>query len=60
MTTNRMSYRDKLNHCILIDEKCAVLAKHFLSDVVGATADDERELAQSIQALCEAHCADIE
>lgn len=43
-----------------IDEKSAELAKHFLSDVKGATAEDETELAEAIQSLCESFCRDIE
>jgi hypothetical protein len=43
-----------------VDKKCWELAKHFLSEVVGTTPEDETELAESIQALCEGFCQAIE
>lgn len=43
-----------------VDEKSAELAKHFLSDVEGARAEDVTELAEAIQRLCEDFCASIE
>jgi hypothetical protein len=44
----------------LVDEKCVELAKHFLSDIEHATAADQKELAEAIQAACEDACSDIE
>lgn len=45
---------------ILVDQECVTLAKHFLREVIGATAEDEADMAESIQALCESICSDIE
>lgn len=42
-----------------IDEKSIELARHFLSDVKGATEEDQQELAEAIQQLCEDFCGDI-
>lgn len=43
-----------------VDEKSAELAKHFLADVKGATAEDATELAEQIQSVCEDFCREIE
>ena len=43
-----------------VDEKSVDLAKHFLTDVHGATAEDETELAESIQQVCEDFCQEVE
>ena len=43
-----------------VDEKSVELARHFLADVVGATAEDETELAEAIQQVCEDFCSSIE
>jgi len=40
----------------LTDAMCHDLAKHFLADVKDATGEDENELAEQIQELCENFC----
>ena len=42
---------------MLIDEKCAELAEHFMADVKGHTADHVRELAEAFQTAAEDHCS---
>lgn len=45
---------------MLVDQKCADLAEHFLSDVKGALPEDKCEMAEAIQRLCESWCATID
>jgi hypothetical protein len=44
----------------LVDAMCADLAKHFMGDFRNARAEDETELAEAIQSVCEDFCAALE
>lgn len=45
---------------MLVDQGSFDLAAHFMSDIVGATAQDIRDLSEEIQRVCEDACDTIE
>jgi hypothetical protein len=45
---------------MLVDQKSADLAEHFLADIPGHTPEDETELAEAIQQVCENFCTALE